>query len=282
MFLARTKADIGDLFQPLEEAIRHRFLPSLTGQNAFNDAERELMALPVRLGGLGITNPTTQTAHQHSTSRKVTAPLAALILQQALTCPTEIKGLQRKAKSEARTIRREQEAQSASELMGKLPTNLQRALKVSSEKGASSWLSTLPIAEHGFALHKGAFRDALCLRYGWRPSNLPTNCVCGKPFSVEHALNCACGGFPSIRHNELRDITADFLPEVCNNVGTEPALQSLSQEQLKHKTANREGVARLDVVTESFWGRDRQRAFFDVRVFNPMARSHRNTPLAHR
>ena len=74
--------------------------------------------------------------------------------------------MQRKAKSEARTIRREQEAQSASELMGKLPTNLQRALKVSSEKGASSWLSTLPIAEHGFALHKGAFRDALCLRYG--------------------------------------------------------------------------------------------------------------------
>ncbi|KAL5470938.1 hypothetical protein EMCRGX_G028997 [Ephydatia muelleri] len=31
--------------------------------------------------------------------------------------------------------------------------------------GASTWLSMLPIQEHGFALHKGAFRDALCLRY---------------------------------------------------------------------------------------------------------------------
>ena len=196
--------------------------------------------------------------------------------------PIRNQGLQRKAKSEASTIRQEQEAQSASELMGKLPTNLQRALKVSSEKVASSWLSTLPIAEHGFALHKGAFGDALCLRYGWRPSNLPTNCVCGKPFSVEHALNCACGGLPSICHNELRDITADFLTEVCYNVGTEPTLQSLSQEQLKQKTANREDVARLDVVTESFWGRNRQRAFFHVRVFNPMAQSHHNTPLAHR
>ena len=68
MFLARTIADISNLFQLLEEAIRHRFLPSLTGQNAFNDAERELMALPVCLGGLGITKPTTQTAHKHSTS----------------------------------------------------------------------------------------------------------------------------------------------------------------------------------------------------------------------
>ena len=111
----------------------------------------------------------------------------------------------------------------------------QPALKVSSEKGASSWLSALSIAEHGFALHKGAFRDALCLRYGWCPSNLTTNCVSGKPFSVKHALNCACGGLPSIRYNEMRDITADLLTEVCHNVGTEPVLQSLPQEQLKHK-----------------------------------------------
>lgn len=280
MFLARTIGGISDHFQPLEEAIRHRFLPSLTGQKALSDAERELMALPVRLGGLGITNPATQTDHQYSTSQRVTAPLAALILQQSPTCPTEVKDMQRKAKSEARSIRRQQEALSAAELMGKLPNNLQRALKVSSEKGASSWLSALPMTEHGFALHKGAFRDALCLRYGWRPSNLPTNCVCGKPFSVEHALSCACGGLPSIRHNELRDITAELLTEVCHNVGTEPALQSLSQEQLKHRTANREDGARLDVVAESFWGRDRQRAFFDVRVFNPIAQSHRNTPLA--
>ena len=238
------------------------------------------MALQVRLGGLGITNPTAQMTHQHSTSQKVTAPLAALILQQALTCPTEIKGMYGKAKSVARTTCKEQEAQNASELMGKLPTNLPRALKVSSKKGASSWLSTLPIAEHRFALHKEAFRDALCLRYGWCLSNLPTICVCGKPFLVEHALNCACGGLPSIWHNELRDITADLLTEVCHNVRTEPALQSLSQEQLKRKTANREDGSCLDVVAESFWGRDRQHAFFDVRFFNPMAQSHRNTPLA--
>ena len=26
------------------------------------------------------------------------------------------------------------------------------------------------IQEHGFALHKGAFRDAFCLHYGWQPN----------------------------------------------------------------------------------------------------------------
>ena len=61
-----------------------------------------------------------------------------------------------------------------------------------------------------------------------------------KAFSVEHALSCACSGLPSIPHNELHDITAEFLTEVCHNVGTEPALQSMCQEELKHKTANRE------------------------------------------
>ena len=43
-----------DLIKPLEETIRKVFLPNLTGQNAFNDMERDLLALPARLGGLGI------------------------------------------------------------------------------------------------------------------------------------------------------------------------------------------------------------------------------------
>ena len=46
-----------------------------------------------------------------------------------------------------------------------------------------------------------------------------------------------------------------------------------------HRTANREDGARLDVVAEGFWGGDRQRAFFDVRVFNPFAQGYGNTTL---
>ena len=76
------------------------------------------------------------------------------------------------------------------------------------ERGSSSWLTTMPLEEHGFSLHKGAFVDALALRYGWIPSNTPTSCVCGANFTVEHMLSCPRGGFPTIRHNEIRDITA--------------------------------------------------------------------------
>ena len=113
-----------------------------------------------------------------------------------------------------------------------------------------------------------------------RPSNLPSHCICGHQFTVEHSLICSRGGFPSIRHNELRDITAGFLTEVCHNVGTEPPLQPLSGEQLRLRTANREEGARLDIAADNFWGRDRNRVFFDIRVFSPFAQSHRHTSLS--
>ena len=77
----------------------------------------------------------------------------------------------------------------------------------------------------------------------------------------------------------IRDITAELLTEVCYGVGVEPCLQPVPDEAFSYKSANREDGARLDIVAENFCGRDRQRAFFDVRVFNPFAPSYRNTSL---
>ena len=42
---------------------------------------------------------------------------------------------------------------------------LQLAMDLAQEKGASSWFTALPLEEHGFTLHKSAFRDALVLRF---------------------------------------------------------------------------------------------------------------------
>ena len=147
--------------------------------------------------------------------------------------------------------------------MSLLPDDLRRIVQLSSEKGASSWLSVLPIEEYGFALHKGAFRDALCLRYGWLPSGLPAKCVCGHGFTVDHAMNCSSGGFPTLCHNELGDSPQLYcvLSEVCNDVAVEPVLQPLSGKSLRFATANVEDEARLDVSTRGFWGGNHQRTF---------------------
>ena len=89
------------------------------------------------------------------------------------------------------------------------------------KKGASSWLTALPIR---FDLHKAAFQDALFLRYRWTIKNCPSYCSCGQGFSIEYLLSCPTGGYPSIKHNEIRDITATLLSEVCDGVAVEPHL----------------------------------------------------------
>ena len=124
------------------------------------------------------------------------------------------------------------------------------AVKLAVEKGASSWLTAIPLDEYGFALQKSAFQDAIALCYGWLPLRTPANCVCGTSFSVEHALSCPKGGLPLIRHNEIRDLTAKLLTEVCSQVATEPELQLVPPEGLTLSTA-KEG-ARLDIAMSGF------------------------------
>lgn len=82
----------------------------------------------------------------------VTGPPVALILQQTKTYFTETKDAQRQNKLDASKTQQQQQEFDASELLERLPSSMQRALKVFIEKGVSSWLSTLPIAERGFAL----------------------------------------------------------------------------------------------------------------------------------
>ena len=47
-------------------------------------------------------------------------------------------------------------------------------------------------------------------------------CACGVPFSVDHAIVCQRGRFIIQRHNELRDLEAEMLMMVCNDVEAGP------------------------------------------------------------
>ena len=86
-------------------------------------------------------------------------------------------------------------------------------------------------------------------------------------------------GFPTIRHNEVWDITAALLREVAHNVSVEPHLTPLSGEQLRYRTAIQDDQARLDVGVSGLWGSRFERTLIDVRVFNPYAPSNRASPL---
>ena len=57
--------------------------------------------------------------------------------------------------------------------------------------------------------------------------------------------SCPSGGFPIIRHNEFKDLTADLMSEVCHDVQTEPDLQLITGEIFSKASVNKEDGARL-------------------------------------
>ena len=272
-----TVKEISHLLAPLEKVVRQQFIPALTGQTAFSDEMRSLLALPCRLGGLNIIDRTQMADWHYQTSERITAPLAAEIVNQQPSYSVDKKEIQntRKASmSEKETAHKS----TLNKLKSDASLSLRRTIELAGEKEASSLLTVLPIQHHGFHLLKCEFRDAICLRYGLSLKGVSSKCSCGSTFNVDHAMICPKGGFPTIRHNEVRDITADLISEVCSDVAIEPRLNPLSGECLHNRTANRDEEARLDVSARGVWRRG-ERAFFDIRVFYPNAQSYQEMTL---
>lgn len=270
-YFLRTLPDIQDLLEPLENAISRVLIPAITDRHC-GELDRDILALPVRLGGLGLENPCNDANHEYTSSVKVTTPLVEQIVSQVHQLPGDslIKSAQQAVKNER--VKRSNEM--AERLKEVVPQKTKRALDLAMEKGSSMWLTSLPIKEMGFNLNKREFRDGLCLRYDWPIADIPSTCVCGEAFTIDHAMICKRGGFVIQRHNELRDLEAEFLTMVCNDVAIEPVLQDVEGEQLT-RGSNTAQDARLDVHARGFWEPQRS-AFFDVRVCHPNAESYRN------
>jgi len=210
--------DIGPLLQPLEGAIRSVLIPAITDHPPPSDTMRELLALPTRHGGIALTDPTRRSCAKYESSIKITSALTEAILSKDPDYSFAIMSMQITEKDEVHARNRQESADAATTLKESLPSPMKKAMDLASQKGASNWLTTLPIEEFGFTLYKGAFHDAMALRYDWKLSHTPSNCACGKKFTVEHAFTCPKGCFPILRHNEIRDLTANLLTEVCHDV----------------------------------------------------------------
>ena len=90
-----------------------------------------------------------------------------------------------------------------------------------------------------------------------------------------HALSIH---FTIIRHNEVRDLTAVLLAEVCTNTTIEPTLAPLTGEKRDCLSSIKADDARADVSARGLWQKG-QTTYFDVRVFNPVARCCLNRSL---
>ena len=72
-YFLRTLPDIADLLEPLERAISDVLIPALL-EDQVAETERDLLALPVHMSGLGLVKPVSQSRHDYEASIKAIPP----------------------------------------------------------------------------------------------------------------------------------------------------------------------------------------------------------------
>jgi len=74
-YICRTTPNCSHLLQPLEDSIHQKLIPALSGRPSCSNIERDLLALPTKLGGMSLSNPTVTAESEFDASKEVTAPL---------------------------------------------------------------------------------------------------------------------------------------------------------------------------------------------------------------
>ena len=144
LYLMRTTPEIAELYESLETCICEQFLPTMF--KSFNpDYLRDITALPAKFGGLSIFDPVKTAPEEYTYSRAATEPLVKLILEQKLTFDgTETVQIDvKKAKASIATAKLDKFKHLQEEL-NKIES-LSTIMKHQSQKGASIWLTTLPV-----------------------------------------------------------------------------------------------------------------------------------------
>ena len=267
-FICRTTPGVSNAMKGLENSIRRTLIPAIIGQQEISDELRGILKLPARMGGMGFSNPSEEANWEFENSKLITAQLTAAIFYQETVFSVD----DTVQKGAVKILRQRKETH-WKELQVNLRTTLseqmKRLLSLSSEKGTSSWLTSLPLSRYGFRLNKQQFIDAVCMRYDLRLKDVPKFCSCGEAYSIHHCLTCKAGGYVHIRHNAVRDTFAEVLKEICKDVQIEPQLLPITGEVLPPGSNVADG-ARADVSAVGLW-QPLNRAFLDIRVFNPHA-----------
>ena len=91
-------------------------------------------------------------------------------------------------------------------------------------------------------------------------------------------MSCKEGGFVTLCHNNLRNITGALLEKNCLDVAIKPILEPVTDNDLVPSTVNTNDDTRLDVSARSFCIMGKK-AFFEVRVFDPNALRYQSKSL---
>ncbi|KAL7524674.1 hypothetical protein ACHAWF_001046, partial [Thalassiosira exigua] len=144
-------------------------------------------------------------------------------------------------------------------------TKVMKQLERKEDTGAL--LTCVPTRFDGNCLSRKEWKDHVAVRYGRRPKGLPARCDgCRAGFTVEHGLNCKCGGLIGIRHDDqCREWV--HLNKLCHSnasVRTEPQIfygSNVEGGNQEGRDGDLGGESRGDVSVHGFWKRGRTTIF---------------------
>ena len=168
--------------------------------------DRRLLALPTKLGGMGIPIFSQLCEKEYDNSRSATQQLRANIQSQVQGLDID-RNREREAENNIRKDKTQFEKEELAQIRSTMTKEELRANDVAQQKGASAWLNALPLQDEGYVLSKREFFDAVTMRYQWPLKRLPLNCACGGPPPQVHPQLSA--GFSQIPRQKMRDL-ADF------------------------------------------------------------------------
>ena len=275
-YFIRTIPDVAELVKPIDEIIDTKFIPAITEYQNITSSDRKLLSLPVKLGGLGIPIFAESSGIEFENSRKISKYLMDKIVAQDRQYEVN-RQREREIQNQIKKEKEVRNNETLTNLRNQMTKEQLRCNDIAQMKGASAWLTALPLEDEQFVLSKREFFDSLALRYHWRLKRIPQTCVCGQAFSMDHAMTCGRGGYIIRRHDRIRDLFARVMNEVLLGVRIEPPLQKLTGEKL-NTGANKDEGARVDIVARDFW-QMHEMAFFDIKVFNPLAKTNMSQSL---
>ena len=156
-FMTRTTPEFHVELDGVGKHISEKLIPTLTGRDAPNETQRELLSLPLRLVGLNIQMPSDY-SEIFKWSKMTSEPLEKVT-------PVIAENIQNRILSDIKTAKERMNKAKLHNIKSKLSEEETYALNLAYEKGSSSWLNALPLERYGFTLTKGGFRVGLCFRY---------------------------------------------------------------------------------------------------------------------
>ncbi|KAL7477235.1 hypothetical protein ACHAW6_003052 [Cyclotella cf. meneghiniana] len=292
-YICRTVPDVGPSLAPIENALRTKFLPAILGINGPTDDElRTLLGNRVKTGGLAIRDPTLTATSLYSTSVESTNMLTGTFIRNK---PINVKAHRtcvRATDAKHWKTRRDGEVAFLMALMERSPAKVKKWMDRATVAGA--WLSTILDRFSGTELTKDEWFDNVAIRYGRLPADLPDHCnSCGAGLTLEHRLNCKCGGLVGICHDDVRnewahlcsialtDLQVVIKPTIFYGNGSRAGGNNVTPTTPRtiNQTNTLGDEARGDVQAHGFWNQGRG-TVFDVCICDTNSRSYGNTSLS--